>query len=220
MSIKFMLFGIAAAGVGGAAITGGGFGGGHDAERLVAKPPAEVYAAISAMAPEGIRETPPDGEMPRMKIEVRKDQGKSVAYIVSIEGKQVGRLDLAVAGEKDGKSTRLGADIDVDQRAIARLGDPTTADQYVPAPEMMVNMALSQVLGELAADIEAGRALPVIGPLSMSAWSNRLPSLNEQKAVREEMQEAASRPTEPVPTASAKPMVDPNASAKAYLNGR
>ncbi|HEX9963640.1 MAG TPA: hypothetical protein VGB04_01500 [Allosphingosinicella sp.] len=218
MSIKFMLFGVAAAGVGGAALTGGGLGG-HDAERLVAKPPAEVYAAISAMAPEGIRQAPLSSDLPAMKLEVRKEQGEAVHYILTMDGKQIGRLDLAVAGQKDGKSSTLAADIDVDQRALAKLMDPETGDQFVPAPDMMINLTMNEVLGELAADIEAGRALPTMGPLSMSAWSNRLPTLGEAKAVREEMQEAASRPTAPVPTASAKPMVDPNEAAKAYMRG-
>ena len=221
MSIKMMLFGFAAAGIGGMALTGGGFGGGgHDAERLVARPPAEVYAALSAMAPEGVREGADETEGPAMTLEVRKDEGKAVHYALSVDGRTIGSLDFTVIPDKGGSATRLAADVEVDQPALARqFGDPDAKGDYVPAPEAMVNLAVAGMLAEIAADIEAGRPLPTFEADDLASGDARIPSAGERREMREEMQEAAAAPTPPQSLGSTAPSVDPNAEARKYLNG-
>lgn len=213
---KTMVFGLAAAGIGGIAMTAGY--GGHDAQQMVAKPPAEVYAAISAMAEEGVRESDPTSDLPMMTLTVTKEQGSAVHYVLTLEGKQLASLDLEVAPAKGGAASQLSADLELDQRALARLGTPE-GDGFIPLPDPIVNIGVAKMLGEMAAEIEAGNPLPAFGPAQLAGWDHKLPSPAERQAMSEEMQAAAAAPTPPQVTGSTAPMVDPNEEARKYLKG-
>lgn len=206
MTIKTMLFGFAALGVGGAALTGGAIGGGHDAERMVARPPAEVYAAIASMSEEGVMERGAEEGSPAMRFEVKKEPGKAVHYIFAIDGKTVGTVDLGVAPDKDGTASRLTADFELDQSALRKL-DPGGPQDLPNLPKGLITIALSEQLGEMAAKIEAGTPLERIGPDRLDAWNGRGSGGGET-------QETASGPL-----GSTEPMVDPNEAARNYLNG-
>ena len=217
MWVKTMMFGFAAAGVGGAALTSGSFGGGHDAERVIAKPPAEVYAAIASMAEEGVRETEAGSDTAPLTLEVSKKYGKEVHYRLTVEGKQVASFDLFVAAEKGGEASRVSADIDLDQAALRTLAGPD--GEHLPVvPDSLLNIGLSKMLGEMAAAIEEGRSLPAMGPMDMAGWNRSLPSVAERKAAAKAQQEAAYAPTPIEVTGSTEPMVDPNAAAHNYLH--
>jgi hypothetical protein len=206
MTIKTMLFGFAALGVSGAALTGGAMGGGHDAERTVARPPAEVYAAIASMSQEGVLERGAEEGSPAMRFEVKKEPGKAVHYILAIDGKTVGTVDLAVASEKDGAASLLTADFELDQAALKKL-NKDGPDELPNMPRGLLTLALSQQLGEMAAKIEAGAPLETFGPDDLGVWRSRGSGGGET-------QETASGPL-----GSTEPMVDPNEAARNYLNG-
>ncbi|HEX8263308.1 MAG TPA: hypothetical protein VF547_10590, partial [Allosphingosinicella sp.] len=183
MTIKTMLFGFAALGVGGAALTGGGLGGGHDAERTIARPPAEVYAAIASMATEGVVEREAEPGAPPVTFEVRKEPGKAVHYLLRIDGKVAGSVDLAVAPDKDGAASRLSADIELDQAALRKLaGDGP--EEFPTVPDALLDIAAGQMLGEMAARIEAGTPLEPFGPDDMAAWQGHAPGAAEREATQ------------------------------------
>jgi hypothetical protein len=77
------------------------------------------------------------------------------------------------------------------------------------APDWMLNLTIRPVLQQLAAKIESGDALgdPMHGFQSQADWEASLPP-EQQKQMQEWRQYQASRP-----------MTDPNADAKRYLNG-
>lgn len=206
MTIKTMLFGFAALGVGGAALTGGAIGGGHDAERMVARPPAEVYAAISSMTPEGVLERGAEEGSPAMRFEVRKEPGKAVHYLLAIDGRTVGSVDLGVAPDKDGAASLLTADFELDQAALKKL-NTDGPDELPNMPRGLLVMALSQQLGEMAAKIEAGTPLETFGADDLGVWRSRGSAGGETPV------------TASGPLGSTEPMVDPNEAARNYLNG-
>ena len=209
MTIKAMLFGFAALGVGGAALTGGAIGGGHDAERAVARPPAEVYAAISSMTPEGVLEGGGEEGAPAMRFEVRKEPGKAVHYLMTVDGKIVGSVDLGVEPDKDGAASLLTADFELDQAALKKL-DPGGPDDLPNMPRGLIAIAVSQQLGEMADKIEAGIPLESFDPDDLELWRPRGSAGGERQA---------SADTATGPLGSTEPMVDPNEAARNYLNG-
>lgn len=216
MTIKTMLFGFAALGVGGAALTGGGIGGGPDAEQRVARPPAEVYAAISSITPEGVQERGGVEGEPAVRFEVRKEPGKAVHYLLTIDGKVAGSVDLAVAPEGDGAASRLSAEIELDQAALKKMIAEDGPNDFFTMPDALINAAAGQALAEMAAKIEAGTPLDQWGPDELAGWNSHGGhghSEGEGMSILS-ASEAATRPT-----ASTEPMLDPNAEAEKYLKG-
>lgn len=165
MSVKMMLFAIAAAGVGGAALTSGGTGGGLT-EQKIAKPPIEVYSALSAMAQEGVQTRPADSG-PLMTFEVRKERGKAIHYVLKVDGKVAGSIDLMVAPDRDGAATRLSGDVELDRKVLATLG-PSPLDNM---PDSLLDLGLAGRLGELATQIEAGTPLEQVSPEDLAIWN-------------------------------------------------
>lgn len=164
MSVKMMLFGIAAAGVGGAALTSGGMGGGL-IEHKIAKPPIEVYSAISAMAREGVQVRPAELGPP-MTLEVRMERGKAIHYVLKLDGKVAGSIDLNVAPDKDGTASRLSGDVEIDRKVLATLG-PSPLDSM---PDSLLDLGLAGMLGEMAVQIEAGTPLEPLRPEDLEIW--------------------------------------------------
>ena len=164
MSVKMMLYGFAAAGVGGAALTSGGMGGGL-IEHKIAKPPIEVYSAISAMAQEGVQVRPAELGPP-MTFEVRKERGKAIHYLLKLDGKLAGTIDLNVAPDKDGAASRLSGDVELDRKVLAALG-PSPLDSM---PDSLLDLALAGQLGEMAAQIQAGTPLEPLRPEDLEIW--------------------------------------------------
>lgn len=164
MSVKMMIYAFAAAGVGGAALTSGGTAG-PDFEHRIAKPPIEVYSAISAMAQEGVQVRAAELGPP-MTFEVRKERGRAVRYLLRLDGKVAGSIALKVAPDKDGAASRLSGDLDLDRKVLAALG-PSPLDSM---PDALLELALSQQLGEMAAQIEAGTPLEPFSPEELEIW--------------------------------------------------
>lgn len=170
MSVKMMLYAFAAAGVGGAALTSGGIGGGL-VEHKIARPPIEVYSAISAMAPEGVQVRPAELGPP-MTFEVRKERGKAIHYVLKLGRKVAGSVDLNVAPDKDGSASRLSGDVELDRTVLAALG-PSPLDSM---PDPLLDLALAGLLGEMADRIAAGTPLEPFGPEDLSIWQENVAS--------------------------------------------
>lgn len=157
MSAKMMLFAVAAAGVGGAALTSGGAGG--LVEHKIARPPIEVYSALSAMAQEGVQVRPAELGPP-MTFEVRKERGKAIRYVLKLDGKVAGSVDLNVLPDEGGAASRLSGDVELDRKVLATLG-PSHLDSM---PDPLLDLALAGMLAEMVPQIEAGTPL---GPLRL-----------------------------------------------------
>ncbi len=171
MSVKMMIYAFAAAGVGGAALTSGGMSG-PAAEHKIARPPIEVYSAISAVAQEGVQVRPAELGPP-MTFEVRKERGKAIHYLLRLDGKVAGSIDLEVEPDEGGAASRLSGDVELDRKVLGTLG-PSFLDSM---PDALLDAALSGALGEMAAQIEAGTPLERFDPEDLEIWQqNRVGS--------------------------------------------
>lgn len=209
--MKMWVGGAGAACLGGAALSGAMSG--HDVERVVAKPPQAVYAAVSAIAREGkVRSEDPNAEN-QIVLKVDKELGRSIRYEVARDNEVLG--ELAFGFEPEGEAhTRMTVDLELDRGEVAKLGEGGA--NIALLPDTMVNFALSQVIEEMADDIEAGRSLPAIDNYQ-SRMRRQLDSdsPSERRSAAKRHQAAAV-----APMASAKPMVDPKQSAREYLHGK
>jgi hypothetical protein len=192
--------------------------GGHDAEQVVHKDPATVYAALdsafSDLATQGNGGLA--GERGQ-ETSIERDPGKSLALNVKIDGKQALQMRFGFEPEKDGTETRLTGDIKVDQAVLRESARKHGGDAAMPAvPGFALNFAMQKIVTEIGGMIERGESLS--GSQSALAMTNRPRSYSssdewERKYESEMRQREATRPT-----ADAAPMMDPNAAARDYLS--
>src|SRR6476661_7124180 len=89
---------------------------GPDFDRIVKKPPAQVYAAFAQLAQQGTI-TPPNqtGDGPRISFRVDKVDGRSIHYEIQFNQRPVVEADLTFAAAGDGgRQTRMTAELDID----------------------------------------------------------------------------------------------------------
>ena len=187
----------------------------HDAEQIVRKDPATVYAALdtafSDIASQGNLGLA--GERGQ-ETTVERDPGKSLTLKVKIEGKQALQMRFGVAPEKDGTETRLTGDLDVDQAVLRESARKHGGgDSAMPAvPGFALNFAMQKIVTEIGEMIERGESLS--GSRSALAMTNRPRSNEWERRYEAEMrQRDATRPT-----GSTAPMVDPDAAAREYMS--
>jgi hypothetical protein len=184
---------------------------GSDAEQVVHKSQDETYAAVSQaidnIAPSGT--THFDGGSPvpyELHVERTPDQRLVVSLL--FDGKQAAVADLTFAPQNGGKDTVIIAKIHSDRAALRPALAGTDKARLAYAPDWMLNLTARPLLKQLADQIEQGNtADPMSGFMSEAEWESQLPP-DQQKQVQEWRQYDA-----------AKPMVDPDADAKKFMQG-
>jgi hypothetical protein len=205
--MKGILAGLAVIGVGGAAVFGTG---GHDYSRVIHRPPNEVYAAFSAVAPEGQRtENMPGSATERFTGRVVKDSLKSIRFQFLIGSASVTDVTLGFEPADDGKSTLVNGDIDVDQQRIADAIHDEQAVKIAMVPDKIFELGFGRMMDDAAQRVEAHQSLPPFHIADQWQSGNQ----GNSRWEREEAQRQAA-----APTTSAAPMVDPNQAARDYLN--
>ena len=206
--MKAMLFGMAALGIGGAFMTGSM--GGHDAERTVAQPIEVVYGAVSDMAPEGVQ-AGNGGDPDAYSVKVEKDPGNSITYRILDDEKMVAEVKFGFESAGEG-STRITADLEIDKPAFAQIDDDS-APRIAAMPDGLLNMGLRRAVREMGEMIENGMPLPTLMEREASLRNEAEMSVGARSYRARAQQRAAA-----APMSSAKPMVDPNDSARDYMN--
>jgi len=214
--MKAALCGLSALGAGGIYLLAGHSG--PDFDRLVSKPPMEVYAAFSALGPEGSVSEGPTKDMPhRLTRRIEKVPGQELHYQILLDDRPVVDADLHFAPGPDNKGTRLTADFDLDAYALGSAYETDAGIALSLVPESFIDQQFANFMDHRVADIEAGRPLPPLDLASSGVRQARPDgaSLAARHDIAERERRAAS-----APTARARPMLDPNRVAADHVAGR
>jgi hypothetical protein len=181
---------------------------GASAEQIVGRGPGAVQEAVerALSGREGTMEL--EGGKP-VPYEVRFDEGgdgKLVAHLI-MGGRRGVDADVSFTPQDGGEATLMTVKLHADRAVLREALAGTSKARLAYAPDWMLNLTIRPVLQKLARQIERGEAVgdPMHGFQSQADWEASLPP---EKQMQEWRQYDASRP-----------MVDPNASAKAYLKG-
>jgi hypothetical protein len=216
--MRGVLFGLAAMGAGGAALTHG-YLGGSDYERDIAKSPTAVYSAFSQVADAGEVNTQGDKPGDTITSRVRKVEGRQLVFEALMNGKSIIRMEFDFASKNGGSATHMTADLDLDKSAFAQL-DPALGETMGRIPDAIINLAFAHWMEHNVKEIEAGRPLLPFDVAS-APFESQLADSNPRAAVQERQWEAErAQRAAAAPSATAEPMVDPNRSAEQYLHHR
>ena len=213
--MKGFLIAVAGLGVGGAAYYGYDT---PDFDRTINRSPAAVYAAFSELAPEGsVTHDATDGMPRRMTVRTHKEADQSITYEVLLDDDPVLTAELAFAPAGDGgNATHMTAEFDIDAFKIGSLYQTQAGVALSLVPDRYFDDRFAEVMNDFADDIEAGRPLRPLDAETAGVRARRdSTDVDVRRAQARSAQRAAVRPMN-----DARPMVDPNAAADAYLHGR
>ena len=191
---------------------------GPDFDRVVNKPPMVVYAAFSALGPEGEISQGPTADMPhRVTRRVQKIPGRELHYQILVDDRPVIDADLHFAPGPDNKGTRLTAEFDMDAYPLGAAYETEAGVALSMVPEGFIDQQFARFMDHRVADIEAGRPLP---PLDLAGSGVRPArasgaTVAERRRIAERERRAAA-----APMVRATPMVDPDRVADEHSAGR
>ena len=221
--MKAALCGISALGAGGIYMLVGTPG--PDFDRVVNKPPMTVYAAFSALAPEGtITEAGSGGSQHRLTRRIEKTIGEEIHYEILLDDRPVVDVDLHFEPGPENKGTRLTAEFDLDAYALGSAYETEAGIALSMVPDGYIDQQFASFMSHRVADIEAGRPLP---PLNLASSGMRRArdtgsSVAERRSIAERERREAAAPSRraAAPTSRATPMVDPDRVANDHIAGR
>ena len=214
--MKAALCGISVLGAGGIYFLAGTPG--PDFDRVVNKPPMIVYAAFSALGPEGTITEGPTGDMHhRVTRRIEKTPGREIHYELLLDDRPVVDVDLHFAPGPENKGTHLTAEFDLDAYALGSAYETEAGIALSLVPEGYIDQQFASFMSHRVADIEAGRPLPPLDLASSGIREARPTGSNvaERRRIAERERRAAA-----APSARATPMVDPNRVASEHIAGR
>ncbi|HZF42517.1 MAG TPA: hypothetical protein VEZ48_03835 [Sphingomonadaceae bacterium] len=213
--MKMFLFGVAALGIGGAVIGARG----HEAERTISKPPGYVYAAMSAMALAGDQHSTEIPGKPYV-FRTEKREGKAIGFSIVREGRTIAEVDFTLAPDGADK-TRLSAEADIDQAAMADLVGGSTGAKFASIPKSAFPFLLQRVVNEIGDDVENGTSLPKLrgmGSSWASAWESNTWDGKGMRSADRSWEAQRSQRAAAAPMRTAAPMMDPNDAARDFMN--
>lgn len=188
---------------------------GRDSEQLVHKSPASTYAAfedsLSAIAQKGT--TSFDGGTP-MAYELKVDRTPDQQLVLRLffDGKQGAEADMDFVPQNDGKNTLVIAKVHGDRAVLRTALAGTDKARLAYAPDWMLNLTMRPVLRQLAQQVEDGET----GGNAFQDWTPADSEANWEARLTPEQREAVAAGQQYEAT---RPVVDPNADARTYLNG-
>jgi hypothetical protein len=190
---------------------------GPDFDGLVNKPPMTVYAAFSALGPEGTITQASGDAQHRVTRRIHKIAGEEIHYEILLDDHPVIDADLHFEPGPDNKGTRLTAEFDLDAYALGSAYETRAGVALSMVPEGFIDQQFASFMTHRVADIEAGRPLP---PLDLAVSGMRHArttgsSVAERRSIAEQERRAAA-----APMVRARPMVDPDSVANAHIEGR
>jgi hypothetical protein len=217
--MKGMLVAMAGLGIGGAAYAGADS---PDFDQQVRMSRAEVYAAFSALAPEGTVTAPDSEEVGKqVSIRVTKETGDSIRYEILFDNDAVVTAELSFEATGDQQS-RLTAELDIDAYQLGSAFETNAGMALAMVPESFIDAQFAQMIGEMVKEVEAGRSLQSLGLHSAGLRrGSGSASIDERRGEAEEARRAAVAPmTSGRPMVSTAPMTNPNRAAENYRSGR
>lgn len=212
--MRSILFGMAACATGGAAWWAGSAG--PDFDRVVDRPPVNVYAAFSALGNEGSITEPASGDMPGITRRITKVMGQSIKLELLADDRVVLEAELHFAPGADGHGTRLTGELDVNASAIGSAFETPAGVALSLVPDAYFDNQFAQLMDEMADDVEKGRPLDPLGLASAGVRRpQQLSSPAGVEARRAQMRSQQHRAS--APNQRARPMVDPNAVARQHV---
>jgi hypothetical protein len=197
--------------VSGAAYAAGAYYG-ADAEQLVRKSPETTYASVEQMLGNlpASGTTGFEGGTPiPYQLRIDRTPDERLVATLSFGGRDGASADFRFAPAGDGQATLVIAKIHGDHAVLRQVLSGTSKAKLAYAPDWMLNLTARPLLRQLAAQIEKGEGgnstLP--GFQSQADWEASLPPDEQQQLQAWHQYEAT------------KPVVDPNAAARKYLNG-
>lgn len=211
--MRSIMFGMAACATGGAAWWAGSPG--PDFDRLIDRPPMNVYAAFSALGNEGTITAPAEGETPRMTRRITKVMGQSVKLELLLDDRLVMEAELNFTPGPDGRGTRVTGEFDVNASAVGSAFESEAGVALSLVPDSYFDNQFAQLMDEMADDVEAGRPLDPLGLADAGIRRQQLSSpasVEGRRAQMEQQQREASAPAQ-----RARPMVNPNQVARQHV---
>lgn len=157
--MKAVISGIAALGLLGWYVSGGGEG--PDASREIARPPARVFSEVSALMPPVSSSSSglgADGRQHSLALDLRKSHDRSIDYRIMLDGEEVLAMHLSFESIDQGRGTRLSGDLEVDQ-ALVDFAAAQGGTEPKPMPAFAVDWAMDQMVDTIADALENGRPL-------------------------------------------------------------
>lgn len=191
---------------------------GPDFDRVVNREPMAVYAAFSALGPEGTVTYGPTSDSPRrITRRIEKTLGEEIHYEILVDDRPVIDTRLHFEPGPDNKSTRLTAEFDLDAYALGSAYETEAGVALSMVPDGYIDQQFASFMNHRVADIEAGRPLPPLDLASSGLRHARRDgkTVSERRRIAERERRAAA-----APMVRARPMVDPNRAAADHLAGR
>jgi hypothetical protein len=187
-----------------------------DFERILNRPQMEVYAAFSALAPEGTVSIPDPKSGRRVTFKVTKVNGELIGYEFLLDDRAVveAELSFAAVGENSGQ-TRMTAEVDFDEAALGSALEMESGLALSLLSERMIDREFARLMGHIAGEVESRRPL---APVGMDLASLRRARAEFRAAARSH--EAGTDPGAAArPMTRAEPMLDPDRAAAANRRG-
>jgi len=212
--MRALLLGAAAIGFGGTAFWAGSAG--PDFDRQIKRSPAEVYAAFSALGESGVITHPGERGQPSVTRRVVKVPNQSIQLEYLFDNRPVLDVDLNFEPGEDGHGTRLTAEFDIDAYELGSAYETEAGLALSMVPQSYLDAQFANFMDDMADDIEAGRHLPPLDLQHPGVQPKRSTptSLAGRRSQMRMEQRAAS-----APSVRPRPMVDPNAAARAHVRG-
>ena len=185
--------------------------GGHDAEQVVHKDPATVYAAIdsafSAIADQGNNGLAAErGQV----TTIERLENKSLDLKTSIGGKQALHIRFGFEPGKIASETRLTGDWEIDQQVLRDSVRKEGGEVAMPnLPGFVLDAAMKKLLSEMATKIDAGEPLDTSShsALAMTSSPQSLPASDWERRYRDQQAQRQA----------SAPMMDPDAAARNFM---
>jgi hypothetical protein len=195
---------------------------GHDARQVIKAEPDAVYSGFADAFSQGSM-----GGASQysnlwhggMQTLVEKPSGTAMDVVTKFDGKLATAVHFTFTSQNGGKATLVEADVSVDHAVMheALAGTPMEAKGNLPDAAFAAGM--QRLIAKYAARMEAGTPLNETSEGWMTAGGDPPPEFYEGMP-EEQRAEIRRHDEERNEEAATAPAVDPDAAARAYLNGR
>jgi hypothetical protein len=191
----------------------------HDAEQIVHKDPAAVYAAFDSAFSDAVDAGNSGSAAENGQTStIEREPNKSLELKAMMDGKQAIRMRFGFEPVNGGAETRLTGDIEVDQDTLrAGMRKRSGEDVALPnIPSFAFKMVMQKLLTEAANHIEHGE--PLDGARHSLAMASRPQNDSTDPSERRFQAEWKQRQAT-APSTTGAPMLDPDADARKYMSG-
>lgn len=207
-------------GVGAAAYVGTGTGGPDDFIAHVNKSPQAVYAAFSALGPEGEIALPGEkGWGSRVRQRITKTANEEVKLVVEVDGKELISAEVEMTPEGDG--TRIAAEFDFDEQAMNALIREAGAEGLpsMAFEEWMMDQAFAEVMKGAVSRIEEGKPLLSLYE-TRARWGRDSSTPASGRTSGTRVSETWEQRQRTRPQLDARPALNPNEATREHSRGR